>query len=168
MVFLEALRQFQFRVGAENFCLMFVSLVPVLGTVGEQKTKPTQHGVKELRSLGLTPSVILCRSSQKLDPKVCEKISGFCHVPQDCVLSVNDVNNIYHVPLNLVEQNIHSIIQRELKLTYPQNPPNMTDWSQMAHAIDGYKKQVKIAIVGKYTGLQDSYLSVIKAVKVRL
>ena len=167
MVFLEALRQFQFRVGADNFCLMFVSLVPVLGSVGEQKTKPTQHGVKELRSLGLSPSVILCRSSEKLEEKTCEKISGFCHVSEDCVLSVNDVNNIYHVPLLLMEQNLHSIIKHKLKLSYPIDPPNMTDWKQMAHAVDTFQKKVKIAIVGKYTGLQDSYLSVIKAVKVK-
>jgi len=165
MVFLEALRQFQFRVGSDNFCLMFVSLVPVLGSVGEQKTKPTQHGVKELRSLGLSPKVILCRSSEKLESKTCEKISGFCHVPHDCVLSVNDVNNIYHVPLLLMQQNLHEIVSRELKLIYPENPPNMIDWSKMAHDVDNFNEQVKIVIVGKYTGLQDSYLSVIKAVK---
>lgn len=165
MVFLEALRQFQFRVGKENFCLMFVSLVPVLGSVGEQKTKPTQHGIKELRSLGLTPSVILCRSTEKLNANACEKISGFCHVSQDCVLSVHDVNNIYHVPLLLIAQNLHLILTRELKLSYPVNPPNMLDWECMANKVDGFKEQVKIAIVGKYTGLQDSYLSVIKSVK---
>lgn len=156
MVFLEALRQFQFRVGVDNFCLMFVSLVPVLGSVGEQKTKPTQHGVKELRSLGLSPKVILCRSKEKLEAGVCEKISGFCHVPQDCVLSVNDVNNIYHVPLLLIEQNLHNIVQRELKLNYPTDPPNMADWKNLAFSVDGFKEQVKIVIVGKYTGLQDS------------
>lgn len=167
MIFLEALRQFQFRVGPDNFCLMFVSLVPVLGSVGEQKTKPTQHGVKELRSLGLTPKVILCRSKQELESQTSQKISGFCHVPQECVLSVHDVNNVYHVPMMLMKQNLHNIVARELNMTFPQNPPNLGEWKNMAFAVDGFKEKVTILIVGKYTGLQDSYLSVIKAAKVR-
>lgn len=165
MVFLEALRQFQFRVGDENFMLMFVSLVPVLGTVGEQKTKPTQHGVKELRSLGLVPKVIFCRSSECLQESTKNKISSFCHVPSEHVLSVHDVDNIYHVPLILIEQNLHTIIANELKINLPVSPPNITEWKNFATSIDKFTKTVKIALIGKYSSFQDSYLSVIKALK---
>jgi len=165
MVFLEALRQFQFRVGDENFFLSFVSLVPVLGAVGEQKTKPTQHGVKELRSLGLTPKVIFARSSERLEQSTCNKIGSFCHVPAANVLSVHDVSNIYHVPLLLIEQNLHNIIAKELKIDLPNNPPNIAEWRDFAISVDNFTKTVKIALIGKYSSFQDSYLSVIKALK---
>jgi len=164
MVFLEALRQFQFRVGPENFCLMFVSLVPVLGSVGEQKTKPTQHGVKELRSLGLSPQVIFCRSTQQLNDITAKKISGFCHVSQDCVLSVHDVHNVYHVPLLLQQQNLHNIISTKMNIDFKQSL-DIDEWADMAKLVDELTVKVQIVIVGKYTGLQDSYLSVIKACK---
>ncbi|KAL7485772.1 hypothetical protein ACHAW6_011383 [Cyclotella cf. meneghiniana] len=114
-VFLEALRQFQFRVGPSNFCLTFVSLVPIMGE--EQKTKPTQHGVRDLRSLGLSPAVIFCRCKEVLEEVTKTKIASFCHVggPQ-CVLSVHDVSNVYHVPLLLMEQNLHRILADKLEL----------------------------------------------------
>ena len=166
-VFLEALRQFQFRVGNDNFCLMFVSLVPILSD--EQKTKPTQHGVRDLRSLGLSPKVIFCRSPQELEEATKNKISAFCHVPSNQVISVHDVNNVYHVPLLLLKQNLHHIICHELKLEGKmevQNP-DMIQWSQMAHQVDSFVESVSIALIGKYTGFQDSYLSVIKSLKVR-
>ena len=114
MIFLEALRQFQFRVGRENCCFLHVSLVPVLGSVGEQKTKPTQHSVRELRSVGLTPDVIVCRSGQKLKRSTQDKISLFCHVPPANVLSVHDVTNIYHVALILCDQGLPNIIANKL------------------------------------------------------
>jgi len=165
-VFLEALRQFQFRVGRENFCLIFVSLVPVLGSVGEQKTKPTQHGVKELRSVGLSPDVIICRSSNRVELSTREKISVFCHCPPSHVLSVHDVSNIYHVPIILAEQNLHGILRDHLKLERIMTPePDLVRWTELATSVDIFEEQVKIAIVGKYTGLSDSYLSVLKALK---
>lgn len=166
-IFFEALRQFQFRVGDDNFCLMFVSLVPILSD--EQKTKPTQHGVRDLRSLGFSPKVIFCRCPIPLGKDCVDKISAFCHVPTSNVISVHDVNNIYHVPLLLVKQNLHRIIAKELKIeskTEIENP-DMRKWSDMAHRLDGFEEVVKIALIGKYTGLQDSYLSVIKSLKVR-
>ncbi|CAI5700524.1 unnamed protein product [Peronospora effusa] len=165
MVFLEALRQFQFRVGTENFCLVHVSLVPVLGSVGEQKTKPTQHAIKELRSAGLTPDVIICRSSSELEPATKAKIGMFCQVPANHVLSVHDVSNIYHVPLLLSKQGAASILMSKLQLMDRFCEPNLAAWSAMAHRVDSFEKVCKIALVGKYTGLQDSYLSVIKALK---
>mmetsp|Transcript_18199 Transcript_18199/g.23579 ORF Transcript_18199/g.23579 Transcript_18199/m.23579 type:complete len:614 (+) Transcript_18199:47-1888(+) len=183
MVFLEALRQFQFRAGNDNILTSFVSLVPVLGVVGEQKTKPTQHGVKELRSLGLSPSVIFCRSSEPLKKATKQKISGFCHVPVDNVLSVHDVNNIYHVPLLLMKQGLHLIIMKQLGLKVVEDKslvdnssnnindlvkvhmPDLGTWSEMAHKVDNFDEKVTIALIGKYNGLSDSYLSVLKALK---
>lgn len=165
MVFLEALRQFQFRVGPENFCLVHVSLVPVLGTVGEQKTKPTQHAIKELRSAGLTPDVIICRSTTELEPATKAKIGMFCQVPATHVLSVHDVSNIYHVPLLLSNQGAARILMSKLQLMERFSDPNLNAWSLMAHRVDSFTRVCTIALVGKYTGLQDSYLSVIKALK---
>jgi CTP synthase len=116
-VFLEALRQFQFQVPKGDFCLVHVSLVPCLGSVGEQKTKPTQHGVKELRGLGLSPDVIVCRAADELEDGTRSKLGIFCHVPASHVLSVHDVANIYHVPLLLLEQGMDEILRVSLELT---------------------------------------------------
>mmetsp|Transcript_4642 Transcript_4642/g.11808 ORF Transcript_4642/g.11808 Transcript_4642/m.11808 type:complete len:556 (+) Transcript_4642:136-1803(+) len=160
-VFLEALRQFQFRVGSDNFILCFVSLVPILSD--EQKTKPTQHGVKDLRSLGLSPSVIFCRCTEELLGPTREKISNFCHVPADNVLSVHDVKNIYQVPFLLQQQNLHVLLQERLKLPFKE--PNLGQWGLMANAMAQWTDTVQICLIGKYTGLQDSYLSVIKSLR---
>mmetsp|Transcript_27435 Transcript_27435/g.32442 ORF Transcript_27435/g.32442 Transcript_27435/m.32442 type:complete len:573 (+) Transcript_27435:85-1803(+) len=164
-VFFEALRQFQFRIGDENFCLMFVSLVPILSE--EQKTKPTQHGVRDLRSLGLSPKVIFCRCPLVLEQGPKNKISAFCHVDPKNVISVHDVNNVYHVPLLLTQQGLHRIIAKELNLGDKMGveKPDLTNWSEMAHKLDGFSKSVNIALIGKYTGFQDSYLSIIKSLK---
>ena len=213
-VFLEALRQFQFRVGPDNFCLTFVSLVPVMGE--EQKTKPTQHGVRDLRSVGLSPTVIFCRCKEVLEQSTKSKIASFCHVDgPGCVLSVHDVSNVYHVPLLLLEQRLHRILADKLKLGSVTGladrldlgmngleeksamwnlcggsaanesvldalatgrgdldglsgmSRSMIDWTRMAFKLDLFGESVRIVIVGKYTGLQDSYLSVIKSLKVR-
>jgi CTP synthase len=164
LVFLEALRQFQFRVGPDNFCLVHVSLVPVLGSVGEQKTKPTQHTVKELRSVGLNPDIILCRSAAPLSSSTREKLALFCQVPSEAVLTVHDVPNIYHVPLLLEAQGVVGIISRCLRLQISQSPA-LGPWRTLAASVDNATTEVRIALVGKYTGLQDSYLSVIKALQ---
>lgn len=161
-VFLEALRQFQFRVGHDNFCLCFVSLVPILSD--EQKTKPTQHGVRDLRSLGLSPSIIFCRSTQPLLEATKQKISSFCHVAAKNVLSVHDVSNVYYVPTLLQDQALHAILQKELALDNALQP-DLSSWQVMAKSIETAEKTVTIALIGKYTGLQDSYLSVIKALR---
>lgn len=165
MIFLESLRQFQFRVGRENFCLVHVSLVPVLGSVGEQKTKPTQHATRELRSAGLTPDIIICRSGSALEQSTKEKIGMFCHLSDNYVLSVHDVSNIYHVPLMLSKQGIASILMSKLNMMDQFREPDLRAWNDMANKVDSFSNSVKIALVGKYTGLQDSYLSVIKALK---
>lgn len=165
MVFLEALRQFQFREGRENILFIHVSLVPVLGSVGEQKTKPTQHSVKELRSIGLMPDIIVCRSSQLLSESTKVKMSSFCDVKPSNVLAVCDVSNIYHVPLILAQQGIHTLVRTHFGFTdeLMKTSPDLDLWTAMARGIDCTTESVTIAIVGKYNGLSDAYLSVIKA-----
>ncbi|GJN34805.1 hypothetical protein PR202_gb23501 [Eleusine coracana subsp. coracana] len=163
MPFIEALRQLSFSLGKENFCLIHVSLVPVLGVVGEQKTKPTQHSVRELRALGLTPDILACRSAQPLIGSVKEKLSQFCHVPVENILNIHDVPNIWHVPLILRNQKVHEAIIKQLNLAGSAGPPDLQDWTEMAESYDNLKNSVKIALVGKYTNLTDSYLSVVKA-----
>ncbi len=161
--FIEALRQFQFRVGSENICFVHVSLVPVMGPVGEQKTKPTQHSVRELRGLGITPDIIICRSETSLSEDARQKIALFCHVKPNAVLSASDVSNIYRVPLLLDQQGALVLLSQKFKFKIPVKRPLMDEWMGMAVRVDDLDKEVRIAMVGKYTGLSDSYLSVIKA-----
>ncbi|MBS71466.1 MAG: CTP synthetase [Thermoplasmata archaeon] len=163
--FIEALRQFQFRVGRENFILIHVSLVPVVGVVGEQKTKPTQHTVKELRAAGLSPDFLVCRSENPLEEATKEKLALFCHVDVSHVLSAHDVSNIYRVPILLEEQNVTQMIADKLKLNITEKRPLLDAWKEMANHVDSLTDEVTIAMVGKYTGLSDSYLSVIKALQ---
>ena len=163
--FVEALRQFQFRVGKENFVLVHVSLVPVVGVVGEQKTKPTQHTVKELRAAGLTPDFLVCRSEEPLEQATKDKLALFCHVSPSHILSAHDVSNLYRVPLLLEEQNVTTMVAEKLGLEMTDNRPQLDAWREMADHVDSLEHDVTIAMVGKYTGLTDSYLSVIKALQ---
>ncbi|MEL0312612.1 MAG: CTP synthase (glutamine hydrolyzing) [Candidatus Poseidoniales archaeon] len=158
--YVEALRQFQFRVGRENVTFVHVSLVPVMGPVGEQKTKPTQHTVKELRGLGITPDILVCRSSAPLNEETRNKLAAFCHVKPEAVMSTHDVPNIYHVPLMLQEQGLCDILGVDCSAT------GMLDgWRAMAYHLDTLTEEVHIAMVGKYTDLSDAYLSVIKSLQ---
>ena len=163
--FIEALRQFQFRVGKENICFVHVSLVPVMGPVGEQKTKPTQHTVKELRGLGIIPDILVCRSENPLDYETREKLAAFCHVSPEAVVSAHDVSNIYRIPILLDEQGVSEVLSKEIGFDLPDSRPLLEDWIKMAETVDNLDEVVKIAMVGKYTGLSDSYLSVIKALQ---
>jgi len=163
--FIEALRQFQFRVGKENICFVHVSLVPVMGPVGEQKTKPTQHTVKELRGLGIIPDILVCRSENPLDYETREKLAAFCHVSPEAVVSAHDVSNIYRIPILLDEQGVSKVLSKEIGFDLPDSRPLLEDWIKMAETVDNLDEVVKIAMVGKYTGLSDSYLSVIKALQ---
>ena len=156
--FVEALRQFQFRVGQENVCFVHVSLVPVMGPVGEQKTKPTQHTVKELRGLGIIPDILVCRSEKPLEEETRAKLAAFCHVGTDAVVSAHDVSNLYQIPISLYEQSVLNKVSNHLGFEVPDSLPMLDDWKHMADKVD-------IAMVGKYTGLSDSYLSVIKALQ---
>ncbi|XP_075497873.1 uncharacterized protein LOC142535342 [Primulina tabacum] len=163
MPFMEALGQFSYRVGDGNFCLIHVSLVPVLSVVGEQKTKPTQHSVRGLRSLGLIPHILACRSTLELEGNVKEKLSRFCHVPIDNIITLYDVSNIWHIPLLLRDQKAHEAILKVLNLNGDARKPALEEWTSRASLCDMLREPVRIAMVGKYTGLTDSYLSVLKA-----
>ena len=163
--FIEALRQFQFRVGESNICFVHVSLVPVMGPVGEQKTKPTQHTVKELRGLGIIPDILVCRSENPLDDETREKLAAFCHVSPSAVVSAHDVSNIYRIPILLDEQGVSNVLSKQISFDLPDSRPLLDDWKKMAETVDNLNEVVQIAMVGKYTGLSDSYLSVIKALQ---
>ena len=163
--FIEALRQFQFRVGESNICFVHVSLVPVMGPVGEQKTKPTQHTVKELRGLGIIPDILVCRSENPLDDETREKLAAFCHVSPSAVVSAHDVSNIYRIPILLDEQGVSNVLSKQISFDLPDSRPLLDDWIKMAETVDNLNEVVQIAMVGKYTGLSDSYLSVIKALQ---
>lgn len=171
--FVEAMRQFQFRVGYENFALIHVSLVPDMH--GEQKTKPTQTTVHALRGLGLLPDLIACRLivNKPLEPATKSKISMFCHVSPEQVLGVHDVSSVYHVPLLLQSQGLVEYLQKRLKLGNLEFTKESTDrgldlerrWRELTGRQERLFDEITIALVGKYTDLQDSYMSVTKALE---
>ncbi|KAH1237373.1 CTP synthase [Glycine max] len=172
MPFIEALGQFSYRVGPGNFCLVHVSLVPILHVVGEPKTKPTQHSVRQLRGLGLTPNLLACRSSKELDDNVKAKLGQFCHVPLSNILTLHDVPNIWHIPLLLKVSNSILKLLSSKYLCLSTNAfivcsvaaePNLKEWTARTKVYDRCHEIVRIAMVGKYTGLSDAYLSVLKA-----
>ncbi|CAN1225995.1 CTP synthase 2 [Linum grandiflorum] len=156
------LRYLIYLTGKGNFCLIHVSLVPVLNVVGEQKTKPTQHSVQKLRGHGLTPDVLACRSTLPLEVNVKEKLAKFCHVPLEYIATLHDVSNIWHIPLLLraPSLSIPPLIWASYSVT---RDPDLREWTVRAELCDELHEPVRIAIVGKYTGLSDAYLSVHKA-----
>ena len=175
MPFVEALRQLQLKVGPSNFCLVHVSMIPTVGN--ETKTKPTQHSVKELRSLGLVPDFIVCRSELKLPDETREKIGLFCHLPTCRVLSLSNVENIYSVPMELMSQNMDVLLSEQLsilcfrekvptkssndsKLCLCKNTNFIKNWTKFQHSRPNRNKQVVIGIVGKYLVQGDSYVSI--------
>ncbi|XP_012140951.1 CTP synthase isoform X4 [Megachile rotundata] len=167
MPFVEAFRQFQFRVKKENFCCAHVSLVPQPRSTGEPKTKPTQSSVRELRGLGLSPDLIVCRSENPIGDSVKEKISNFCHVAPEQVITVHDLSSIYRVPLLMESQGVIEFLNDRLQLNIGMPRPRcfMRKWRDLADRIDHLRKEVNIALVGKYTKLEDSYASVTKALQ---
>ncbi|KAF9571837.1 CTP synthase ura7 [Mortierella alpina] len=175
--FVEAMRQFQFRVGHENFALIHVSLVPTIGSVGEQKTKPTQASIRDLRGLGLTPDLIACRCEKTgLDEGIQSKISMFCHVQPHQVLAVRDCSSVYHVPELLRDQGLVDYLWKRLNIeqTVTITPAlklkgidMWKKWNELTASQERLHDSdvVTIALVGKYTNLQDSYASVVKALE---
>jgi CTP synthase len=166
--FIEALRQFQFRVGHDNFCLIHVSLIPLVGSVGEQKTKPTQASVRDLRGLGLSPDFVACRSATPLQKEVKSKISMFCHVTPEQVIGVHDCSSVYAVPLLMQKQGLVDNLLQRLDLIPPILPQNsilLSKWKQLTQRYERLHETVEIVLVGKYTHLQDSYISVVKALQ---
>ncbi|GAY42526.1 hypothetical protein CUMW_067600 [Citrus unshiu] len=136
MPFIEALGQFSYRVGPGNFCLIHVSLVPVLNVVGEQKTKPTQHSVRGLRGLGLTPNILACRSTKVLEENVKAKLAQFCHIPAENIVTLHDVPNIWHIPLLLRDQKAHEAILKELNLLGVARKPALELWTARTKVCD--------------------------------
>ncbi|XP_073984268.1 CTP synthase isoform X4 [Rhodnius prolixus] len=167
MPFVEAFRQFQFRVTRENFCCAHVSLVPQPKSTGEPKTKPTQASVRELRGLGLSPDLIVCRSEFPITDTVKSKISMFCHVPPEQVFCIHDVSSIYRVPLLMDKQGIVEFFKKRLQLDIPTPRPRkyIQKWKTIAERVDTLRREINIALVGKYTTLEDSYTSVAKALQ---
>jgi len=160
--FVEALHQFQYRVGKDNMCVLHVSFVPVLG---EQKTKPTQQSVAMLRSLGLAPNLLACRCEEPLAPAVRDKLALFCQVPRDHVIQLCNVSNIWRVPSMLVDQGVHACLLRLLELDHTRAPTWHYDISQRWDAVTASAPNTTIAVVGKYTASLDAYLSITKALE---
>lgn len=159
--FLEAIRQIGIEVGKENCLFIHVTLVPYITGSGEYKSKPTQHSVKELMSLGINPDIIVARCTELLSEDIRQKISLFCNVKLDCVISNINLPSLYHVPLMLEESSFSDIVCRELSINCP--PCDLSEWNEMIDRINRRNKYVKIAIVGKYVKLHDAYLSVAEA-----
>ena len=159
--FLEAIRQMRNEVGRDNVMYIHVTLLPHIASTGEIKTKPTQHSVRELRSIGIQPDAIVCRSDHPVEEDIKSKISVHCDVSKDGVISLPNVESVYEVPLILEEQGLGDLIVDCLAL--PSAVNDMDNWREMVSSIQEINKQTKIAIVGKYMELEDSYLSVKEA-----
>ena len=159
--FLEAIRQVGNEVGRENCLYIHVTLVPVIKSSGEVKSKPTQHSVKELQSLGIQPDLVVCRCDDRLDDGIKKKIAMTCNVYPDCVIENCNVGLLYEAPVMLEESRICEVVSRLLGL--PDNAPDMTDWQSMLDKAHARDKEVTIAICGKYTHMYDTYLSIIES-----
>jgi CTP synthase len=159
--FLEAIRQMRLELGPENTVYCHVTLVPFIPSVGELKTKPTQHGVKELLSIGVQPDVLLCRSDRPIPRELKSKIALFCNVAESCVISAPDVDTIYEVPLSLAREGLDDQILRLLRLEAPA--PRLERWVDLVERIRHPQGQVRIGVVGKYVQLEDAYKSLREA-----
>jgi CTP synthase len=160
--FLEAIRQMRSEVGNENVCYIHVTLVPYLGTVGELKTKPTQHSVQELRRVGITADILVARSAKPLDDELRRKLSLFSDLPLKAIISaVDTAGSLYEIPMRLEEQGIADQVTDALNL--PCHPLNMTEWQDMLDKLNNPTGTVTVAMVGKYMNLHDAYLSVTEA-----
>lgn len=163
--FLEAIRQVGHEVGRENRLFIHVTLIPYLESSGEHKSKPTQHSVKELQSFGITPDLIVARCGRPVEPEIYRKIALFCNVKEDCVIENRNVSCLYEAPLMLEEAGLARIALRELSLEASAAPCDLAEWEQMVERIKSCRRETTIALVGKYTKLHDSYLSVAEALK---
>ncbi|WP_342753040.1 CTP synthase [Shouchella clausii] len=161
--FLEAIRQIKSDVGMENVLYLHCTLIPYLKAAGEMKSKPTQHSVKELRSLGIQPNVIVVRTERKVPQDMKDKIALFCDIKKEAVIEAWDADTLYQVPLDLQAQNLDQIVCDHLQLNCPE--ANMTEWKELVNRVSHLSEKVRIAIVGKYVELQDAYLSVAEALR---
>ncbi|MDQ1425988.1 MAG: synthase, partial [Acidimicrobiaceae bacterium] len=160
--FLEAIRQFRKEAGRDNVCYVHVTLVPFIGPSGEQKTKPTQHSVTELRSRGIQPDVIVCRSEEPISSGLKRKISNLCDVDERAVVNAADVGNIYELPLVLHDEGLDDEACRILCLP---GEPDLTAWETLVERVESADRTVRIGLIGKYVDLPDAYLSVVESLK---
>ena len=159
--FMEAIRQMRLELGAENVVFAHLTLVPFIATAGELKTKPTQHSVKEMLSIGIQPDILICRSDRPLGADLKAKIALFCNVAESCVISAPDVGNIYEVPMTLASEGLDEQVLRLLRLEAP--PRDLSKWLAMLENLEQPQGEVRIGVVGKYVQLEDAYKSLREA-----
>jgi CTP synthase len=162
--FLEAIRQLKTELGRDDTCYIHVTLVPYMAPAEELKTKPTQHSVRELRSIGIHPDAIVCRSDRPISPGLKRKISLLCDVPTNAIVSAVDSSNIYEIPLVLQDEGLDAFVLDRLRLEAPSEP-DLTGWKDLVRRIDSAQGDVKIGLIGKYVTLPDAYLSVVESLK---
>jgi CTP synthase len=161
--FLEAIRQIKSDIGRDNVMYIHCTLIPYIKAAGEMKTKPTQHSVKELRSLGIQPNVIVVRTEMPISQDMKDKIALFCDIDTNAVIECRDAETLYSIPLALQDQNLDSIVCNHLKLNC--NEADMTEWKELVERVTNLSKTTKIGLVGKYVELQDAYISVVEALR---
>ncbi|MEG3902472.1 CTP synthase [Microcoleus sp. B4-C5] len=161
--FLEAIRQFRKDVGRQNVVYMHVTLIPWIPSAGEMKTKPTQHSVKELRSIGIQPDILVCRCDRPLSLGMKQKLSEFCNVPEECVITAQDAKSIYEVPLMMEQEGLAEQTINLLQLEHRQ--PDLHQWQTLVNRLYSPNHKIDIALVGKYVRLNDAYLSVVEALR---
>lgn len=161
--FIEAIRQVRLDLGYKNTLYIHTTLLPYIGASHEVKTKPTQHSVKELRGYGIQPDIIVCRSEKHIDQELKEKISLFCNVPTEAVISNYDVDVLYELPMMLLEQHMDDLVLDHLRIEAPK--ANMQEWKELIQRVKGLNKELTIKMVGKYVQLPDAYLSVNEALR---
>jgi CTP synthase len=163
--FIEAIRQYRRDAGRNNVCYVHLTLVPYLAPSGEQKTKPTQHSVTELRSYGIQPDVIVCRSDQAISESLKRKIALMCDVPNGAVISAVDAPSIYDIPLNMHAEGLDSIVCETLGISTDEHPIDLRGWQEVVHRVHHTTKTLRIGIIGKYVSMADAYLSVAESVR---
>jgi CTP synthase len=160
--FLEAIRQYRKEAGRDNVCYIHVTLVPFIGPSGEQKTKPTQHSVTELRSRGIQPDIIVCRSEEPLSASLKRKVSNLCDVDERAVVNAADVRNIYELPLVLHDEGLDTVVCETLRI---DAQVDLSSWERVVTMVENATKPVRIGLIGKYIELHDAYLSVVESIK---
>jgi CTP synthase len=161
--FLEAIRQLKTELGRDDTCYLHVTLVPYMAPAEELKTKPTQHSVRELRSIGIQPDVIVCRSDRPISPELKRKISLLCDVNMNAIVSAVDSSNIYEIPLVLRNEGLDDFVVDHLRMAV--EPPELGPWKELVGRIDAATKRTRIGLIGKYVRLPDAYLSVVESLK---
>jgi CTP synthase len=163
--FIESIRQYRRDAGRGNVCYVHLTLVPYLAPSGEQKTKPTQHSVTELRSRGIQPDVIVCRSDQPISDGLKRKISLLCDVPIDAVISAVDASSIYDIPVNMHNEGLDRMVCDTLGIDVEEHPIDLTDWQEVVHRVHNTTKSLRIGVIGKYVSMPDAYLSVAESIR---